>query len=72
MNYKIKEEKVKEFFETVDELEKLFSERISGLCDVKGYEQARHAYILYRKLLWEAKYLIRDNIKTKENDGHQE
>ena len=63
MAYKIENEKVSDFFEVVDELEKLLTDRISDLNDVKGGMQARHAYILYRKLLWEAKYLMRDNLK---------
>lgn len=63
MQYKIENEKVSDFFEMVDELEKLLTDRISDLQEVKGGMQARHAYILYRKLLWEAKYLMRDNLK---------
>jgi len=63
MEYKIENEKMKDFFEVVDDLEELLTERISDLHDVKGGMQARHAYILYRKLLWEAKYLMRDNLK---------
>ena len=63
MAYKIENEKVSDFFEVVDGLEKLLTDRISDLNDVKGGMQARHAYILYRKLLGEAKYLMRDNLK---------
>jgi hypothetical protein len=63
MAYKIENEKVKDFFDVVDDLEKLLMERISDLREVKGDVQARHAFILYRKLLWEAKYLMRDNLK---------
>tara|TARA_R110002020_G_scaffold420364_1_gene629522 strand:- start:1100 stop:1312 length:213 start_codon:yes stop_codon:yes gene_type:complete len=63
MEYKIENEKVSNFFEVVDDLEKLLTDRISDLHDVKGGMQSRHAYILYRKLLWEAKYLMRDNLK---------
>jgi hypothetical protein len=63
MEYKIENEKVKDFFKVVDDLEKLLTDRIIDLHEVKGGMQARHAYILYRKLLWEAKYLMRDNLK---------
>lgn len=63
MEYKIENEKVKDFFEIINSLEKLLTERISDLYEVKGGMQARHAYILYRKLLWEAKYLMKDNLK---------
>ena len=63
MEYKIENEKVKDFFDVVNELEKLLTDRISDLHEVKGGMQSRHAYILYRKLLWEAKSLMRDNLK---------
>jgi hypothetical protein len=52
----------------VDDLEKLLTDRIIDLHEVKGGMQARHAYILYRKLLWEAKYLMRDNLKKNETE----
>ena len=63
MEYKIENEKVEDFFEIINSLEKLLTERISDLYEVKGGMQARHAYILYRKLLWEAKYLMKDTLK---------
>jgi len=63
MEYKIESDKVKDFFDAVGDLEKLLTERISDLHEVKGGIQARHAYILYRQLLWEAKDLMRDNLK---------
>lgn len=63
MGYKIESEKVDDFFEVVDELDNLLTDRISDLHEVKGGMQARHAYILYRKLLWEARVLMRENLK---------
>lgn len=63
MAYEIESEKIEEFFEVVDKLEKLLTERIEDLHEVKGGMQARHAYILYRKLLWEAENLLRDNLE---------
>ena len=63
MEYKIESDKVKDFFDAVGDLEKLLTERISDLHEVRGGIQARHAYILYRQLLWEAKDLMRDNLK---------
>lgn len=66
MKYQIETEKAKQVFESIDELEKLLTDRISDLHDIKGMMQSRHAYILYRKLLWEIKYNLRDNlIETK-------
>ena len=64
MDCKIEAVKVKDFFEVIDDLEELLTDRISDLHEVKGGIQARHAYILYRKLLWEAKYLIKNNLEV--------
>ena len=63
MDYKIENDKVKDFFNVVDDLEKLLTERISDLHEVRGGMQSIHAYCYYRSLLWEAKYILRDNIK---------
>jgi hypothetical protein len=63
MRYEIEETKAKEFFEIIEYLETLLTERISDMHEIKGLMQARHAYIFYRKLLWEAKYLLKDNLK---------
>lgn len=60
--YKIKSDKVNEITEALNDLEKLLTERISDLHDVKGGMQARHAYCYYRQLLWSAKYSLRDNL----------
>ena len=67
MKYKIKENNVKEFFSIVKDLEDRLTERISDLSNVKGGMQSRHAYIYYRSLLYEAKYIIRDNLKEVDN-----
>ena len=63
MEYKIEKKELDNFFRVVNDLETLLTERISDLHEVKGGVQARHVYILYRNLLWEAKYLMRDNLK---------
>ncbi len=49
---------VKEALEKAEDLSKLLTERIADLHEVKGMMQARHAYIFYRKVLWE----IRDSL----------
>jgi hypothetical protein len=59
----IKTDAIERFFDIVSELEELLTDRIADLHNVKGGIQARHAYILYRKLLWEATYLMRDNLR---------
>ena len=63
MDYKIENDKVKDLFNVVDDLEKLLTERISDLHEVRGGIQSRHAYCYYRSLLWEVKSILRDNIK---------
>jgi len=44
--------------EKIKELDDLLTERISELHEIKGMMQARHAYIFYRKLLWEIRDLV--------------
>lgn len=56
---------VKEVYDELDSLSKLFDERISDLHNVKGAMQARHAYIYYRRLVWDAMYKIRDELGLK-------
>lgn len=63
MTKQIDNEKVKDFFQVIEDLEKLLTERIADLHEVRGGMQSRHAYCYYRKLLWEAKYIMRDNLK---------
>lgn len=63
MKHEIENEKVKDFFQVIADLEKLLDERIVDLHEVRGGMQSRHAYCYYRKLLWEAKYIMRDNLK---------
>ena len=48
----MEEKKKKLLREECHELERLFSERISGFAGVKGAEQARHSFIFYRDRLW--------------------
>ena len=55
MKYEIEQSKANGILEKYDELDKLLTERISDLHEVKGMMQGRHAYIFYRKLLWEIK-----------------
>lgn len=63
MKYKIKEEALNEFFELIEELEQLLTERIQDLHEVRGGMQARHAYLHYRDLLIDAKMFLRKNCK---------
>ena len=57
---------IKEIINVKDEvilLEQLLTERISDLHEVKGGMQARHAYIYYRKLVWDIEKSLRDIIE---------
>ena len=63
MKYEIEDQKAKNLLEKVDELDKLLTERISDLHEIQGMMQARHAYIFYRKLLWEIKEMFKANLK---------
>jgi len=67
MKYKIKKEKVNELMYLIKELEELLTERISDLHEIKGMMQARHAYVFYRKLLWE----IRDTFWANLEPDHE-
>jgi hypothetical protein len=63
-----KNEKLQEALDSLEECEKLITERIyeNNTVGQQGMtKQATHAYVLYRKLIWEAKYIIRDLIADK-------
>ncbi len=63
MKHEIEGERLKEVQDSIETLEKLLDERIADLHQVKGGMQSRHAYCYYRQLLWNAKYILRDNVK---------
>lgn len=45
---------VSDTIEELTDLSKMFDDRISDCYQVKGAQQARHAFILYRSVLWNA------------------
>ena len=45
--------KIKTALDTIKTLDDLMTERIEELHKIQGMQQARHAYIYYRSLLWE-------------------
>ena len=59
----IESELLTDFYNKIDELDYKLLERIKDLRKVKGGKQEQHAYIFYRKLLMEARAIIRDNAK---------
>lgn len=54
-----KSEKIKEALEHLGELEKLLTDRITDLHEVKGGMQSRHAYCYYRKYVWEIQRMLK-------------
>ena len=59
----ITDENAKEVLAGLEIVERLLTERISELHEVKGGMEARHVFTYYRKLLWESSRLLCDNLK---------
>lgn len=57
----MKQKETKEVLEELGELETLLTERIQDCYEVKGAYQARHSFILYRKYVWNAIKIIKNN-----------
>jgi len=58
-------------FEDLDVLSKLMDDLIVDLHNVKGGQQARHSYMLYREYMWKIKAELKKGIHstvTKENE----
>lgn len=51
--------KLNNALEILDELSKLFDDRVSDLYQVKGGMEARHAFMFYRDRVWGAMHLIK-------------
>jgi hypothetical protein len=62
MNYKIEVKKATEILENLSDLEKLLDEIIVDLHNVKGMMPVRHAYVLYRNMLLDARVKLRDSL----------
>lgn len=54
---------MREIINEFSNLENLLTDRISDLHDVKMGQVERHAFILYRNMLWEIKKLVADEFK---------
>jgi len=57
-------------FEDLDVLSKLMDDMVSDMYNVKGGQQARHSYMLYREYVWRIKAELKEGIHstvTKEN-----
>jgi hypothetical protein len=58
-------------FEDLDFLSRLMDDMVSDLHNVKGGQQARHSYMLYREYMWKIKAELKKGIYstvTKENE----
>jgi len=51
-------------FEDLDFLSRLMDDMVSDLHNVKGGQQARHSYMLYREYMWRMKSNLRKGIQT--------
>ena len=52
-------------FEDLDVLSKLMDDLIVDLHNVKGGQQARHSYMLYREYVWRIKAELKKGIQEK-------
>jgi hypothetical protein len=64
MKYEIEKENIENIFQALNNLDRLLTERISDLHDVKGMMQARHAYIFYRHQVNNVGTLIKESLKN--------
>jgi hypothetical protein len=58
-------------FEDLDFLSRLMDDMISDMHNVKGGQQVRHSYMLYREYVWRIKAKLKEGIHstvTKENE----
>ena len=53
-------------FEDLNFLSKLMDDAISDLYNVKGGQQARHSYMLYREYMWKMKAELKKGIQEKQ------
>jgi hypothetical protein len=49
-------------FEDLDFLSRLMDDMVSDLHNVKGSQQARHSYMLYREYMWKIKAVLKKGI----------
>jgi hypothetical protein len=58
------EDTLKNVFEDLDFLSRLMDDMISDMHNVKGGQQVRHSYMLYREYMWRMKSNLRKGIQT--------
>ncbi len=60
----LNEENLNNVFEDLDFLSRLMDDMVSDLHNVKGGQQARHSYMLYREYIWKIKADLKKGIQT--------
>ena len=71
MAYRIEKKDSDTVLSIIQDLDHLLEDRIVDLHELKGGQQARHAYMLYRTKVWEIRDALLNSlkpIKTKNND----
>ena len=61
----INEENLELVFEDLDFLSRLMDDMVSDMHNVKGGQQARHSYMLYREYMWKIKAELKKGIQEK-------
>jgi hypothetical protein len=51
-------------FEDLEFLSRLMDDMVSDLHNIKGGQQARHSYMLYREYMWKIKAELKKGIQT--------
>ena len=59
------EDTLKNVFEDLDFLSRLMDDMISDMHNVKGGQQVRHSYMLYREYMWKMKAELKKGIQEK-------
>jgi len=62
----LNEENLNNVFEDLDFLSRLMDDMVSDLHNVKGGQQARHSYMLYREYMWKIKAELKKGIQEKQ------
>ena len=70
--YKIEKKDFQKLSEIMANLENLMTERISDLYNVEGSMATRHSFLLYRRMVWDARNLMRDNLKQLKPKSNEE
>jgi len=61
----LNEENLNNVFEDLDLLSRLMDDMVSDLHNVKGGQQARHSYMIYREYMWKIKAELKKGIQEK-------